>query len=356
MEIDLGAMIRNYRRIRDLQPKGTEVIAVVKADAYGHGAVHTAAALRREGVRLLAVANMYEVRQLREAGDTGDILVLGAPPFQDELSESLLYTPTLSVFLPEHIRALEAAGGCSVHLKLETGMNRIGARPGPELESVLKALKECPRVRVTGMFSHLSVADEDRNGLTAAQAARFEAGARQVREAGFSPMLHLRNTAADMNGIVSACDAVRLGIGLYGLSPLPDSFGLEPVASWKTRVTYVKTLSAGDTVGYGATWTADCPRRIATLAVGYADGYRRAYAPGDVLIRGKRAPIVGRICMDQLMVDVTGIPDTVPGDESVLIGRMGDEMITASELAERAGTIHYEVLTGVGLRVERRVL
>jgi alanine racemase len=306
------------------------------------------------GVRLLAVANMQEVAELRRAGDAGDILVLGAPPLND-LKEALAFAPTLCIFSVKQVEDLSRAGGCSVHIKVETGMNRIGARPGEELARILEALKNHPGVRVTGLFSHLSVADEDREGMTAAQVARFEQAIAQVKAAGFDPMCHLANTAAALNGIAPTYDGVRLGIGLYGLSPLEQEMDLKPVASWKTKITYVKQLFPGDTVGYGATFTAKEPMRIATLAVGYADGYRRSFAPGDVLIRGQRAAILGRVCMDQIMVDVTGIPDVEIADEAVLLGSQGEACISALELARRSRTIHYEVMTGIGTRVERRV-
>lgn len=354
LDIDLSAVAHNIRRVREMEPEGTDMIAVVKADAYGHGVLPIAARARSEGVKLLAVANLHEVERLREGGDKGEILVLGAPPFEDELPAALRLRPTLAVFTAEQVERISDAGGGRVHVKVETGMNRIGARPGEELQAVLDALRRCPNVTMTGIFSHLAVADEDREGLTAAQVRRFDSAVAQARAAGFSPMAHLRNTAAGLNGIAPAYDAVRLGIGLYGLSPLTEDMGLKPVAQWKTRVSYVKMLEAGERVGYGATYTAPERRHIATIAVGYADGYRRSFAPGDVLIRGKRAPIVGRICMDQCMVDVTGVEGVAPGDEVVLLGRQGQVEIPAQELAGRDHTIHYEVMTGIGARVERR--
>ena len=353
LEVDGGAIARNLHRVQAKLPEGTAMIAVVKADAYGHGVLPIAARLRREGVGTLAVAGVREVETLRRGGDTGEILVLGAPPRGEELREALSLTPTLAVFTAEQVEEIAAAGGGCVHIKAETGMHRIGARPGHEMAKLLDALRAHPAVRVTGLFSHLAVADEDRAGTTAAQVARFREAAAQVRAAGFTPRLHLANTAAAMNGIAPAFDAVRLGIGLYGLSPLEGEEGLEPAARWATRVTYVKTLQPGDSVGYGAAYTAREPRRVATLAVGYADGYRRSFAPGDVLIRGRRAPLLGRVCMDQCMADVTDIPETAVGDEAVLLGRQGEETIPAAELARRAGTIHYEIMTGIGPRVER---
>lgn len=354
LDVDLSAIAHNIQRVRAMEPEGTDIIAVVKADAYGHGVLPIAAKARAEGVKILAVANLHEVERLRDGGDQGEILVLGAPPFGDELPAAMRIRPTLAVFTAEQVERIAAAGGGRVHVKVETGMNRIGARPGAELQRVLDALRRCPNVTMTGIFSHLAVADEDREGLTAAQARRFEQALSQARAAGFSPMAHLRNTAAGLNGIVPAYDAVRLGIGLYGLSPLTEDMGLRPVAQWKTRVSYVKTLEAGEKVGYGATYTAPARRRIATLAVGYADGYRRSFATGDVLIHGKRVPIVGRVCMDQCMADVTEVEGVAPGDEVVLLGRQGESEITAQELAERDHTIHYEVMTGIGARVERR--
>jgi len=353
LEVSLTALDENLAAARRQLPASCEVIGVVKANAYGHGMLPIARRLRQRNVGILAVARLPEAQALRLDGDEGEILILGTPRAEyAAVAKELNLTST--VYTPEHIRTMEAAGGGRVHIKIETGMNRIGVRPGEELAAVLSALGNCPHVHVTGVFSHLCVADTRLDDLTALQAARFEAAVAQVRAAGLNPFCHLANTAAIFNHKAPAWQGARLGIGLYGLEPL-DGLSLNPIAAWKTRVAYVKEIPAGESVGYGATYTADRPRLIATLPVGYADGYRRSYAPGDVLIAGRRCPLVGRVCMDQMMADVTGL-SVVPGDEVVLLGRQGGACIPASELAQRDSTIHYEVMTDISPRVERRVI
>lgn len=358
--ISLGAITRNMNSLKQRLPEKTRVMAVVKANAYGHGALRVAKTALKAGAAYLAVAQSEEGVFLRERGVDAPILVLGGM-LPSEMSVPVAYDLTCTVYSPEMAFAVQ--GSCEeqqktarVHIKIETGMNRIGVRPGADLAQLLDALRQCPSLSVEGMFSHFAVADSDEEDpYTARQTELFLQAARQVREAGFSPMLHLDNSAAALYGKGEGLDMVRFGIGLYGLEPAGGQLDiLTPALAWKTAVTHLHVVQPGETVSYGRHFTAQAPTLIATLPVGYADGYRRSFSPdGQVLVHGVRAPIVGIICMDQCMADVTHIPDMKVGDEVVLIGRQGNDEITAAEVADWAHTIHYEIITGIGARVPR---
>ncbi|MGI5877578.1 MAG: alanine racemase [Christensenellales bacterium] len=355
--VDLSAIEHNIGFVRQGLGHETGLIAVVKANAYGHGMLEVARRALGCGASMLAVATDAEGAQLREAGIGAPVLVLGGllPQCAPALVRHRLIP---AVYTSEMIYALSRAAApdrtVPIHIKIETGMNRSGARPGRELAALLEALSECPRVRLTGMFSHLAAAEQPDDSFTRRQYDVFRQAVEQAREAGFSPRLHIGNSAAAMRHRFAHMDWVRLGIAMYGLDPSGSANpNLRPALSWVTRIVCLKRIAAGETVGYGRTYTAPGPRIIATLPVGYADGYRRAFGGADVLIGGRRAPVVGLICMDQCMVDVSGIPGVKVGDEAVLLGRQGVEEITAGELAAIAHTIHYEVVTCIGSRVPR---
>ncbi|MGZ6069649.1 MAG: alanine racemase [Myxococcaceae bacterium] len=365
-EIDLGALTRNHATLRAAAPE-VDVLAVVKADAYGHGAVPVSRALEAAGVRFLGVALVEEGRALREAGVRSDILVLGGA-YDGAWEEMLAQRMIPVVFRPEHLTALEAAARAlgapaRAHLKIDTGMGRLGVLPA-DVPAFLDAARACKRVELDGLCSHFANADLADAALTALQISRFRTALGQLRSAGFAPRWrHLSNSA----GLLALPDArdglemnlARPGLGLYGLVPAPwlrPPRVLEPVLSWKTGVVHVKSVPVGTPISYGSTWTAPRPSRIATLPVGYADGWSRLLSNrGAVLVRGRRAPIVGRVCMDLCMVDVTDIPEAVVGDEVVLIGRQGTEVQDAHHLAALQGTIAYDVLCAIGARVPRVV-
>jgi alanine racemase len=357
--VDLSAIDGNIRYVRNGLDGDTSIIAVVKANAYGHGLLPVARRALQSGAAMLAVATDVEGAQLRESGIGAPILVMGGL-LPQSAAAIVKHRLIATVFTPEMVYALSMAAGpgdrtVPVHLKVESGMNRIGARPGRELAAVLDALSVCPRVRPVGVFSHLATAEQDDDSFTREQTERFLEGVEQVRAAGYSPKVHIANSAAAMMREYTHMDGVRLGIAMYGLDPAgkPNPF-LRPALKWVTRVVYVKGIEAGDTVSYGRIYTAPGPRTIATLPVGYADGYRRSFGgAAHVLIAGRRAPVIGRVCMDQCMVDVTGIPGVKIGDEVVLMGRQDGEAVTAEELADIAGTINYEIVTGIGERVPR---
>lgn len=354
--IDLEAIRANVRAMRAGVPAGTKLLAVVKADAYGHGALQVARAALEAGASWLAVALVEEGAALREAGIEAPILVLGATS-PDEARRGVRYGLTLTVCDERMVRDVaQAAAGCGreglVHLKLDTGMSRIGARNETEVRSVLSALAECPQVRLTGAFTHFADADGDELTFTGEQLARFRTLTALLPE---GIIRHCGNSAAIHRLMPEAAfDMVRMGISLYGYPPVPTDCPLTPPMTWTTEVTYVKTIAPGDTVSYGRTFQADRPVRVATIACGYGDGYHRA-ATGraKVLIRGQRASIIGRICMDQMMADVTDIPGVCAGDCVTLIGADGQERITADDVAGWAGTIGYEILLAATGRVAR---
>ncbi len=363
-EIDLSALRHNLAAIRAIAaPAG--VLAVVKANAYGHGAVVVAKELERQGVDMLAVALVEEGIELRNAGVRAPILVLGGS-YEGGYELLVEHDLTPTVFRPEHLAGLEAAAAAigrtvKAHLKVDTGMGRIGVWH-TELESMLEAAKAARRVVIDGLASHFAVADVPGAALTREQLAHFRAADEAVRKAGFHPTWrHLSNSAAALD-LPETRDGrwinlVRPGIVLYGLAPAEAFSGrvcLRPVLSWKTGITHLKAVPAGTAISYGATWVANRPSVIATLPVGYADGYSRARSSrAEVLVRGRRARIVGRVCMDMCMADVTDVPGVQVGDEVVLLGRQGNEVVSAEELAALDGTLHYEVLCAIGARVPR---
>ena len=362
-EVDVGALARNVQTLRGVAP-GMALLAMVKANAYGHGATLVAPVLESLGVELLGVALVEEGLELRQAGVNAEILVLGGA--YEGAWEALLEARLIpAVFRDDQLEALEAAAkriGAkpNAHLKVDTGMSRLGALPGevPALLSRARALG----IELSGVMSHFANADLRDAAVTERQLDVFARVLAQVEAAGFHPRWrHLANSAAVVAlppaKSASTYNLVRPGLALYGVSPaawIVPPHPLEPVLSWKTAVIHVKTVPTGTAVSYGGTWTARRPTRIATLPVGYADGYpRRLSNRAEVLVRGERAPVVGRVCMDLCMVDVTDVPGTALGDEVVLLGRQGSQEIGVGELASWLDTMPYEVLCGVGARVPR---
>ncbi len=366
-EIDLGALTRNLETLRAAAP-GVDVLAVVKADAYGHGATPVSRALEAGGVRFLGVALVEEGLVLREAGLRSDILVLGGA-YEGGWAAMLEHRMIPVVFRHEHLTALDAAARARgmkarAHLKVDTGMGRLGALPA-DVPAFLEAARGCRGVDLEGLCSHFANADLADAALTAQQIARFRTALGQMRAAGFDPRWRHLSNSAGLLALPEARDGVEMnlarpGLALYGLAPAPwlqPPRVLEPVLSWKTAVVHVKAVPTGTPISYGSTWTAPRPSRIATLPVGYADGWSRLLSNrGAVLVRGRRAPIVGRVCMDLCMVDVTDVPGVEVGDEVVLIGRQGSEVQDAHQLAALEGTIAYDVLCAVGARVPRVIV
>ena len=364
VEISAPAIQRNVSLARR-QLSGAGLLAVVKANAYGHGAIVVARALERLGVEFLGVALIEEGLELRNAGIRSPILVLGGS-YHGGYELMIQHQLVPIVFRPEHITELARAAkarGVSVlaHLKVDTGMGRIGVLP-EQLSEFLDHAGRHPQVKLDGLLSHFASAELADPGFTREQLRSFRRAHEQLLARGIQPRWrHMSNSAAVMD-LPEARDGelfnlARPGLMIYGLSPsdrYPLRDELSPVLSWKTQVTHLKQVPAGTPISYGGTWIAPRPSLIATLPVGYADGYSRRFSSSaSVLIRGKRAKIAGRVCMDLSMVDVTGVPNVQVGDEVVLIGRQQGESITADELAKVEGTISYEVLCAIGARVPR---
>ena len=342
--------------IRNAVPKPVKVLAVVKADGYGHGAVETARAAIAGGANMLAVAAVCEGAQLREAGITQPILVLGAVTASD-VSDGIRYNLIQTVCSTEMVKLCEKEAAeqnkqTEVHLKIDTGMGRIGVRHETERDQILQALNSCHYVLLTGVFTHFSDADGDEDGIryTYGQYQRFM---NMIEPLPKGIIRHCCNSAAIHRFPEMALDMVRAGISLYGYPPVPDTLGLVPCMTWKAVISFVKELDKGAYVSYGRKFKSEQPMRTATVACGYADGYHRAcWEKGYVLIHGQKAKILGRVCMDQLVADISGIENVMPGDEAVLMGESGNERITAEDLASWAGTISYEILCSSAGRVE----
>jgi alanine racemase len=362
--VDLGAVRGNFRAIvahlRQGRPVGTPgVIAVVKANAYGHGAAQVARALEDAGADLLACADIEEGAALRAAGVRAEILVFGALSVSDldGVFDGRL-TPTISS--PGAARAVAAAAArhrqrLRYHLKIDTGMNRLGFR-FDNLRRTLPEVLASEHLELDAVFTHFATADDPASTLFDEQRRRFERVLADLSALGARPRYrHAANSAAVVRDPRVWFDRVRPGLLLYGIVPPPltSTIALTPVMTLASRVTAVKGLRAGEVTGYGARFTAARPTTIAIVPAGYADGLDlRLAGRGVVLIRGRRAPIVGSVCMDMLMVDVTGM-DVSPGDEVVFIGSQGGDTIGAREMAETIGTIPWEIVCRVGTRIER---
>ena len=358
--VDLDAVAHNLHCVRSLLPAGVEVCAVVKADAYGHGAVPVARRLAEEGVERFAVATVEEGVELRLAGIRRPILLLGAG--LSGIQAAIEHDLTPVVFSPSTARrvaraAREARRPIPIHLKFDTGMGRLGLLP-EGWEPVLEELLRSPGVRLEGIATHFSSAESDPS-FTRAQVEAFQKilDAIRRRHPVDGATIHMANSAGILNHPEAAGSMVRPGLMLYGAAPdraLEGKADLRPAMSFRTRVLYLKQVPAGSPLSYGQTFRTKRPSRIATLPVGYADGVRRALSNrGSVLVRGRRAPVVGNVTMDLTLVDVTDVPGAAEGDEVVLFGRSEETTLPVEEVAEAVGTIPYEILCGVGRRVPR---
>ena len=331
--IDLAAIEENMRLLRAATPSSAGMIAVVKADGYGHGAAETARAAIRGGADMLAVASTGEGQILREQGIDVPILVLGAVTESDVrtgVENELIQT----VCTEEMIRLCETAAAnlkkqTEVHLKIDTGMGRIGVRTPGEIEGILSVLNQCVHVRLGGVYTHFADADGDENGIKYTR-EQFELFMKLIKPLPGGIIRHCCNSAAIHRFPEMALDMVRAGISLYGYPPVPCSLSLRPCMTWVASISYIKEIPAGTSVNFRCTGEK-----------------------GYILINGKRAKIIGRVCMDQMMADVTDIENVSEGDIVVLMGKDGTEQITAEDLAEWAGTISYEILLSAGNRVER---
>src|SRR5688572_1691808 len=362
--VDIGALQSNFRAISTFLSNNAGsptpgIIAVVKANAYGHGAPAVAQALQDAGAKLLACADIEEAIVLRKAGVTADILIFGALGVS-ELDGVFEYNLTPTISTPTAGRSLQAAAAqrgvrLQCHLKIDTGMNRLGLRYD-NLEFTLPELIASRNLEIVAVYTHFATADDPDDPLFQTQRERFEQVLARLPQLGITPQLrHAANSAATLRDSRVWYDLVRPGLMMYGVVPPPlaSTIPLKSVMSLRSRVVAVKGVRVGEIVGYGAHWTAQKPGRVAVVPAGYADGLDRRMAGScAVLIRGTRAPIVGAVNMDMITVDVSDVTvDT--GDEVVIIGRQGDDRIEVREIAAAIGTNPYEVLCRVGTRIER---
>lgn len=356
-EIDLGALRHNIGVIRDLIGKEARIMAVVKANAYGHGLAGVARALAGH-VQMFGVANAAEARHLREAVSDAEVFILGAAlPSEREAIVRNGWIPAVS--------SVEEASGYAklshreqkipLHLAIDTGMGRMGVWQEEAVE-VAKRIAAIPGINLAGLATHLPAADEDEE-FTQQQLDAFEKVIFRLRSGGINlPVIHSLNSAGVIQFPLYARDMVRVGLMLYGSSPVPAfQDRLRPAMTLKTRVILVRDVGAGRGISYGRTFITPRAMRVATLAIGYGDGYQRHLSNQNahVLIRGHRCPVLGRVTMDQIMADVSELSTVDAGEEAVLIGRQGSEEIFADELARKAGTIAWEIFTGIAGRVER---
>ena len=355
IELDLDALANNARVLRATAGEAT-LIAVVKANAYGHGASIVGPALEAAGVERFAVVFLPEAVALREAGVTRPVLVLGHS-FPEDAGAAVAHDITLTVDTEALAEALSGAAlragkaPVPVHIKVDSGMHRFGLTP-TEVAALAGRVRALEGVTLEAIWTHLANADHEDDSFTAEQDAVL---AEAIRLAGPVPMRHIANTATTIRHPEFRYDAVRTGLGLYGA--LPDHTpnpGLRRVLSIKARLARVFDVAPGEGVSYGLTWRAQRQSRVALVPIGYADGYHRALSNrGQVLAGGRRCPIVGRISMDHFLIDVTDVPGAAAGDEAVLVGEQGGETITAAEVAAAIDTINYEVLAGLNRRLPR---
>ncbi len=364
-EIDLSALKHNYQLIRSSIPRRTEILAVVKADAYGHGFMDISRELEILGVNAFGVAFLAEGIQLRKSGSDKPILLLGGV-YPGQERKCIGFNLSTIVFTIEQAQDLNQAAGklfrkAQIHLKVDTGMGRLGV-PYNEVPRFLVELKKLPNIALEGLISHFASADElDESGqyFTRLQGERFAWALAEIRKAGFNPRyIHIANSAAALLRDIPDCNLIRPGITMYGALPSADFQGkldLKPVMRLKSRIAMLKWLEPGSTVSYARRFTAGQRTLIASVPVGYADGYPRALTnKGEVLVRGQRAKVAGTVCMDWLMLDVTGIEGVAVGDTVTLMGSDDDgNCIHAEEVAAWAGTIPYEIFCGISKRVPR---
>lgn len=362
-EINLDHLAHNMREVRRLAGKDAQVMAVIKADGYGHGSTKIAQTLLDNGADRLAVAVLDEAIELRQAGFKVPIFVLGYT--QPERAEEVVQYD-----LEQSVYSLEAATGLSkaaaaqnktvqIHIKVDTGMGRIGLQANEEAVEIIKSIHALPGICIKGIFTHFAVADEVDKSYTNMQFEKFKWICNELEKQNIHiEIKHCGNSATIIDLPDMHLSMVRAGIMLYGLAPSPDvllnKLELKQVMSLKVRITHVKEIEAGQSVSYGRKFIADKTSKIASLPIGYADGYTRLLSgKAEALVKGKKVPVVGRICMDQCMIDVTGMEDVKVGDEVVLFGQQGDGFISIDEVAEKLGTINYEVVCMISRRVPR---
>ena len=359
LAIDLDVIDENFAQVR--QKTGCKILTIVKADAYGFGAVPMAKYLESRS-DFFGVAYVSEAVELRRAGITIPILILGHTP-RSAYPELIRQNIRPAIFRLDDAQALSEEAvrqgvTTPIHFAIDTGMSRIGFQADEEGADLCARVAKLPGLQVEGLFSHYATADEADLTRAEAQGRRLDAFLELLKQRHVEiPIVHMSNSAALMN-FAKQYNMVRAGVVIHGIYPSSDTepakLPIKPALSWHSRITLLKTLPAGREIGYGGTYTTTKPTRVATVPVGYADGYRRGLTGKFyVLIHGKRAPILGRVCMDQIMVDVTDIPEAQADDEVVLLGRSGDEEITMYDISRAAGVVHYEFMCSLHHRMPR---
>jgi alanine racemase len=364
VEIDLGALAHNVRQLKELLSPRTQLMAVVKADAYGHGAVAVAQTAIQSGASWLGVATVPEGIQLRESGIKAPILILGATHTSEQIQaiahwqlQPTLCSPKQALIFSNVLETINHASPLPVHIKLDTGMSRLGTDWREAVEFV-QLIHNLPHLDIASIYSHLATADDINTTFMQEQHRRFEQAIAQIKSIGINPpCLHLANSAATLTSSALHYDIVRVGLAMYGLYPAPhlqNIINLQPVLQLKARVTQVKTIAAGTGVSYGQKFIAPQQMRLAVVSIGYADGVPRHLSQKmQVLIRGQRIPQIGTITMDQLMLDVSTIPDLQAGEIVTLLGQQGNQKISANDWAETLNTISWEILCGFKHRLPR---
>ncbi len=367
VEIDLAALQHNVQQLKRLLAPPAQLMAVVKADAYGHGAIMVAQAALQAGAAWLGVATVPEGVELRSAGIQAPILVMGAVNSSEEMQaiahwrlQPTLVMPKQALVFSDTLSRLAAARPVDVHLKLDTGMSRLGF-PWVEAVDFVRFVRQLPHLKISSVYSHLATADSPDRSILNQQQQRFTRAVNQLQAQQLAPpRLHLANTAATLVDSSLHYDMVRVGLGLYGLHPAPHLKGtieLRPVMQVKARITHLKDLPAGTGVSYGHQFVTDCPIRVAVVGIGYADGVPRALSNrAKVLVKGQPVRQIGAITMDQLMIDVTSVPDLQEGDVVTLLGQDGLHRITPDDWAELTNTISWEILCGFKHRLPRIAL
>ena len=361
-DVDLNAVTLNVDVLRRSLGPDIALLPVTKADAYGHGAIPLAWHLTRLGIYGLGVGDSTEALELRATGITSPILILGAI-VRGELDDVLRGGIQVTVHAEDRVEALRDQARRSdstvdVHLKVDTGMGRLGCQPSRAV-AIARSVHSAPQVHLVGVATHLADAREDGGESALRQMRQFSSVCQELGEAGLlPPWRHTFASGAVMSALHPECNLVRPGLSVYGVAPhrsQQEHSLLTPALAWRTQIVFLKDHEPGTEIGYGGTWTAARPSRIATLPVGYNDGYRFAFSNrADVLIRGRRAPVVGRVSMDYICIDVTDVPGAGVGDVVTLLGCDSKDSISVWELADLADTIPYEILCGIGRRVKRR--
>ncbi|NPV26099.1 MAG: alanine racemase [Firmicutes bacterium] len=364
-EISRSAIAHNVRELKRKTQMGARLMAVVKADGYGHGALEVSRVALEAGAEYLGVATLDEAVALRDAGINAPILILGHTP-DDDLAKVIAHDITQTVYSLTGAQAVAAAARkvgrtARIHLKVDSGMSRLGFFPTEDSIALVKQIVSLSGLQVEGIFTHFATADEVDKSYAWEQFARFKWFIKRLEDEGLMiPLKHAANSAAIIDLPETHLDMVRAGIALYGLYPSANQrskIDLQPAMSLKTRVVFLKEVPAGTAISYGRTYITPVPTRVATLPIGYADGYsRRLSNRAAVLIHGRRAPVIGRVCMDQCLIDVGQIPRVAVGDEVVLFGEQKGAKLPVDELAEILETINYEVVCLITARVRREYL